>query len=210
MKIYFKILLFLILYSSCQNNKNQIDMELDYDIVPIPKKIKVIQDNKGLAFEKKILVFSNHPEIEKLLKVLKKDIKNVTSLDIDFSMASKEYANMVFDIQENYQDEQYSIHVNEKIHVKGGSYRALAMAKSSLLQILIKNKGSLAFPLVEINDNPDSEYRGLLIDLARMWHDIPTLKNIIDMAAFYKINHIQLHLSDDQSFTFPMEKYPKI
>ena len=49
-----------------------------------------------------------------------------------------------------------------------------------------------------------------MIDLARMWHDVPTLKNVIDMAAFYKINYLQLHLSDDQSFTFPMEKFPKI
>ena len=57
MKIYFKILLFFVLFSSCQNNKNQIDMPLSYDIVPIPKEIKVIQKNKGLAFEKNILVF---------------------------------------------------------------------------------------------------------------------------------------------------------
>ena len=209
-KNYFKLLLFFILCSSCKKNNEIIDMELNYDIIPIPKEIKVIQDNKGLAFEKKILVFSNHSEIEKLLKVFKKDIKNVSSLNIDFSITSKEDANMVFDIQENYQDEQYSIHVNEKIHVKGGSYRALAMAKSSLLQIINKKNEFLVFPLVEINDNPDSEYRGLLIDLARMWHDVPTLKNVIDMAAFYKINYLQLHLSDDQSFTFPMEKFPKI
>ena len=69
MKIYLKILLFFILFSSCQNNKNQINMELNYDIVPIPKEIKVIQNNKGLAFEKNILVFSNQPEIEKLFEV---------------------------------------------------------------------------------------------------------------------------------------------
>ena len=67
MKNYFKLLLFFILCSSCQKNNEIIDMELNYDIIPIPKEIKVIQDNKGLAFEKKILVFSNQPEIEKLL-----------------------------------------------------------------------------------------------------------------------------------------------
>ena len=51
MKIYFKILLFFILFSSCQNNKNQIDMELNYDIVPIPKEIKVIQNNLGKVWD---------------------------------------------------------------------------------------------------------------------------------------------------------------
>ena len=66
------------------------------------------------------------------------------------------------------------------------------------------------FPLVNIKDKPDSEYRGLLIDLARMWHDVPTLKNIIDLASFYKIKYLQLHLSDDQSFTFPSEIFPKL
>ena len=116
MKNYFKILLFFILCSSCQKNNEIIDMELNYDIIPVPKEIEIIQKNKGLSFDKNISVFSNQPEIEKLLKVFKKDIKNVSSLNIDFSITSKEDANMVFDIQENYQDEQYSIHVNEKIH----------------------------------------------------------------------------------------------
>ena len=84
------------------------------------------------------------------------------------------------------------------------------MAKSSLVQLLKLEKNKLIFPMLEIKDKPDSMYRGLLIDLARMWHDVPTLKNIIDLASFYKIKYLQLHLSDDQSFTFPSEKFPKL
>ena len=64
--------------------------------------------------------------------------------------------------------------------------------------------------MLEIEDKPDSEYRGLLVDLARMWHDVSTLKDIIDLASFYKIKYLQLHLSDDQSFTFPSEIFPKL
>ena len=35
-------------------------------------------------------------------------------------------------------------------------------------------------------------------------------KDIIDLASFYKIKYLQLHLSDDQSFTFPSEIFPKL
>ena len=74
-------------------------MELNYDIIPVPKEIEITEKNKGLSFDKNISIFSNQPEIEKLLKVFKNDIKNVTSLDIEFSITSNEDANMIFEIQ---------------------------------------------------------------------------------------------------------------
>ena len=38
----------------------------------------------------------------------------------------------------------------------------------------------------KISDKPDSSYRGLMIDLSRMWHDLESIRNVIDMASLYK------------------------
>ena len=84
------------------------------------------------------------------------------------------------------------------------------MEKTTLLQLSEKDNGHVVLPIIKINDYPDAEYRGLLIDLARKWHSVETIKKIIDLASFYKINYLQLHLTDDQLFTFPSENFPKL
>jgi len=206
-KILF-LTLFTILFS-CQKTEIKLFGE-QTSIVPIPKSINIDPDKRELILSNSILFFTISPEINTLLNVLEKDIESISSMDIKFKETNKIEADLVFEIKNNFEDEEYSIQIGNNIIVNGGSYNALAMAKSSLIQLLKLEKNKLIFPILEIKDKPDSEYRGLLIDLARMWHDVSTLKDIIDLASFYKIKYLQLHLSDDQSFTFPSEKFPKL
>ena len=85
------------------------------------------------------------------------------------------------------------------------------MAKSSLLQIIkLKGNKTIILPKSKIFDMPDSSYRGLMIDLSRMWHSIESIRNVIDLASFYKIKYLQLHLSDDQAFVFPTDSFPNL
>ena len=209
MKTKILFLTLLTILFSCQKTEIKVLGE-QTSIVPIPKTINIDPDKRGLILSNSILFFTSTPEINTLLNVFEKDIESISSMDIKFKETTKIEADLVFEIDKNLEDEEYSIQIGNNIIVNGGSYNALAMAKSSLIQLLKLEKNKLIFPILEIKDKPDSEYRGLLIDLARMWHDVSTLKDIIDLASFYKIKYLQLHLSDDQSFTFPSEKFPKL
>ena len=209
MKTKILFLTFLTILFSCQKTEINLFGE-QTSIVPIPKTINIDPDKRGLILSNSILFFASSSEINTLLNVFEKDIESISSMDIKFKETTKIEADLVFEIDNNLEDEEYSIQIGNNIIVNGGSYNALAMAKSSLIQLLKAEKNKLIFPILEIKDKPDSEYRGLLIDLARMWHDVSTLKDIIDLASFYKIKYLQLHLSDDQSFTFPSEKFPKL
>ena len=209
MKEKILLLIFLTTLYSCQTPQTKVFSE-QINIVPIPKTINIEPDKRKLKLSSSILFFTSSSEINTLLNVFEKDIESISSMDIKFKETTKINADLVFEIDINLEDEEYSIQIGNNIIVNAGSYNALSMAKSSLIQLLKLEKNKLIFPMLEIKDKPDSEYRGLLIDLARMWHDIPTLKNIIDLASFYKIKYLQLHLSDDQSFTFPSEKFPKL
>ena len=202
--------LLLLLFFSCQNEKEIISIELCNDIVPIPKEVTFNDKDKGLAFSKNIFVSYENPTIKPLIQIFKKEIQKITSLNINFLINKENSPDLIFNIDKNLNKEEYQIDINERVFFSGGSYNALVMAKNSLLQLISKKQESIVFPLIKIKDYPDSSYRGLLIDLARLWHDIETLKDVIDLASFYKINHIQLHLTDDQAFTFPTEKYPKL
>ena len=113
-------------------------------------------------------------------------------------------------IDQSLKPEEHKINIDEKVVIIGGSYKAVAAGMISLLHILEGNENELILPIIKIRDYPDASYRGLMIDLARKWHKLETLKKLIDMSAYYKLNYIQLHLTDDQSFTFPSSKYTKI
>ncbi|MCX6874362.1 MAG: family 20 glycosylhydrolase [Verrucomicrobia bacterium] len=69
---------------------------------------------------------------------------------------------------------------------------------------------SAAVARVRHDDNPDKAYRGLMIDVARQYHMIDNLKQIVEMCRLYKVRYLQLHLTDDQGFMFPTKAFPKV
>lgn len=110
-------------------------------------------------------------------------------------------------LDEDFADEEYKLDINSGIVVRGGSYAAVSMGISSMLQLM---NDDLELPKVIIEDQPDTPYRSLMLDLARGWHDMGVLKEIIQLCKWYKINYLHLHLTDDQSFTFPSTAYPEL
>lgn len=83
-------------------------------------------------------------------------------------------------------------------------------ALSTALQLLRPFGDKLSAPSVCIRDYPDKEYRGLMIDLARMWHPIKQVHKYIDLCFLYKIKYLHIHFIDDQSYTLPSKAFPEI
>lgn len=118
--------------------------------------------------------------------------------------------------------EQYRVTVGNRIEVIGGSYQAVAYGTTTLLQwaaqartasTLEEKPGSptiaIGIPRAQIDDCPAFAYRGAMVDVARRYHSIDTLKQIVDLCRFYKVRYLQLHLTDDQAFTFPSKAFPQ-
>ena len=66
--------LLLLLFFSCQNEKEIISIELSNDIVPIPKEVTFNDKDKGLAFSKNIFVSYENPTIKPLIQIFKKEM----------------------------------------------------------------------------------------------------------------------------------------
>ncbi len=93
--------------------------------------------------------------------------------------------------------------------VKDGT--SLAYALASLLLLLEKTDDGLTLPeIAEFSDHPEGTWRGLMIDLARKWHPIKYLYDAVDLCWLYKINRLQLHFTDDQSYTLPCKAFPNL
>ncbi|GAA0797152.1 beta-N-acetylhexosaminidase [Spirilliplanes yamanashiensis] len=61
-----------------------------------------------------------------------------------------------------------------------------------------------------IVDRPRFEYRGAMLDVARHFHAPDEIKAYIDLIAQYKMNHLHLHLSDDQGWRIEIEAWPEL
>jgi len=71
-------------------------------------------------------------------------------------------------------------------------------------------KGPVAIPAVAIEDAPRFGWRGLMIDSARHFQSVETLRSIIDAMAAHKLNTLHWHLVDDQGWRLEIKKYPKL
>jgi len=71
-------------------------------------------------------------------------------------------------------------------------------------------KGPAALPAVSIEDAPRFVWRGLMVDSARHYQSLDTLKAVIDAMAAHKLNTFHWHLVDDQGWRLEIKKYPKL
>ncbi|MFM7839314.1 MAG: family 20 glycosylhydrolase, partial [Chitinophagaceae bacterium] len=53
-------------------------------------------------------------------------------------------------------------------------------------------------------------HRGSMLDVARHFFSVEEVKHYIDLLAFYKMNRLHLHLSDDQGWRIEIKSWPKL
>lgn len=106
--------------------------------------------------------------------------------------------------------EAYRILVDRSALLAGKNYQGVAAGTVTLLQSLRYANGSLSLPHMWVDDAPAYPYRGALIDLARKYHTIGGIEQVIELCRLYKIRYLQLHLTDDQLFMFPSQRFPQV
>ena len=105
--------------------------------------------------------------------------------------------------------ESYRISVTAaSIAVQGPDAAGLFYGAQTLGQLLVRDGGRWAIPAVEIDDAPRFAYRGLMLDVARHFFDVDTVKAVIDRAASLKLNRLHLHLTDDQAWRLALDSRP--
>jgi hexosaminidase len=87
-----------------------------------------------------------------------------------------------------------------------GVLRGLA----TLRQLIAVNPPGAALPFVAIDDAPRFAWRGVLIDTARHFMTLETVKRQIDAMERVKLNVLHFHLSDDQGFRVESKRYPRL
>ncbi len=69
---------------------------------------------------------------------------------------------------------------------------------------------SVPIDAVRIEDMPRFPYRGMLLDVGRNFQSKETVKRLLDLMAFYKLNRFHFHITDDEGWRVEIPSLPEL
>ncbi|MEO9595692.1 family 20 glycosylhydrolase [Rhodopirellula bahusiensis] len=179
-------------------------------LVPLPTDIKTLD---GPDFVLPETVSANTPtdaDWANHLAIFGEHLKRMTDGRQQLQLESEQSGLLQFSHSNELPPEGYTVAVSsDQIRVEASTLKGLTRATATLLQ-LIGDGESKTIPQLQIEDAPKLAYRNLMIDMGRNPHSIALLKETIDLLWFYKVDSVQLHLTDDQRIAFPSTAFPKL
>lgn len=120
-------------------------------------------------------------------------------------------------LKENLGDEGYQLDITHNKVIlsaatEGGMFYAIQTLRQMFPAEIESGKISEAIMLrqVSITDIPKYEWRGSMIDISRSFFGPEYIRKHIDRMAFYKLNRLHLHLTDDQGWRIEIKELPKL
>lgn len=208
-KFTLSIVLSVLMLMSCQEKVVEVSLE-NHAIIPIP--VNVSTTDSDFLLDKAVTIFMEEgQDLDAISNLLQSWIYEATGLNLD--VVQKENDKKIhLRIDEDFTSykEAYRIDIqSDKIELIGSDQAGLFYAAQSFRQLLdgVKGKKILIQGGV-IEDHPAYEYRGMMLDVARHFFPLADVKQLIDQLASYKINHLHLHLSDDQGWRIEIKSWP--
>ena len=124
-----------ILLLSCSEKVKYVDKEANVNVVPLPKDVNVIIPNKYIILPKEIQVFIDNNQKENLFNLISNDFKKLSYSNSFELVTNKNRSNLSIEIDDELDNEEYEINISNKVVIKGGSFSALKIARSTLLQL---------------------------------------------------------------------------
>ncbi|GAA1439784.1 beta-N-acetylhexosaminidase [Leifsonia poae] len=117
------------------------------------------------------------------------------------------------EVPEDARAEGYNLAVTaEGVRIGAASAAGAFWGVQTLRQLLPVECASdpLTIEPVIIRDRPRYAYRGAMLDVARHFFAPAEVRRFIDAIVLLKINHLHLHLTDDQGWRIQIERWPNL
>lgn len=110
--------------------------------------------------------------------------------------------------------EGYELSVTDSVvTVKSPTVAGIFYGLQTIRQLLPASSAAGEQPLLAngiIRDHPRFAIRGSMLDVARHFFSVADVKRYIDLLAYYKLNTLHMHLSDDQGWRIEIKKWPRL
>ena len=115
-------------------------------------------------------------------------------------------------------DEGYQLSISpDLVRIAASQPAGLFHGVQTLRQLLPPAIESSAFqpgpwrlPAGTISDTPRFAWRGVMLDVSRHFFTVQDMTRYIDLLAYYKINQLHIHLSDDQGWRIQIKSWPNL
>ncbi|WP_026359521.1 family 20 glycosylhydrolase [Sphingomonas sp. PR090111-T3T-6A] len=107
-------------------------------------------------------------------------------------------------------DETYRLEVTPKaITIRASGDAGLFYGAETLWQLVASAKGG-RISAVRIDDKPAFAWRGVMLDSARHFQPAAYVEQLLDRMAAAKLNVFHWHLTDDEGWRIPIDRYPRL
>jgi len=110
-------------------------------------------------------------------------------------------------------EEAYSLNVSEGngVKISGNDSSGVFYGIQSLLALMpAKKQDQVIVESMEVLDSPRFGYRSFLLDVSRNFTKKEDVLKLIDLLAMYKINKLNLHLSEDEGWRIEINGLPEL
>ena len=170
-------------------DKSQLDL-----IIPTPNKIDFFEGQMDLKTKYSINIDESLNLSFDFAKSLMSGVAKIVS--------NNEEADIKISFIENLTKESYELNIdNNSISIFASDRAGALYGLQSLKQIfLVAKLEETAIRNLKITDSPKFSYRGMLLDISRNFYGPKKIKQILDYLSFFKINHLDFRLTDDEGW----------
>jgi hexosaminidase len=192
-------------------------------IIPRPVLITATGDCFTLKAKSSIYVDEGSDELTRIGEYLTGKLEPLSGFAPEVkSISGKSRSGNIYltlsDLDEKYGDEGYELDITKKmIKLSAKKPAGIFRGIQTILQIvaltpdsLKKQNGLLKIATGTIEDHPEYSYRGAMLDVSRHFFGVDDVKQFIEYLAFYKMNVLHLHLSDDQGWRIEIKSWPDL
>ncbi|KAK9892922.1 hypothetical protein WA026_022789 [Henosepilachna vigintioctopunctata] len=139
---------------------------------------------------------------------------DIEKIVIVLSLTNSDHVKLILNTDESYQLNIKPIKNKISIHITAKNFFGVRHGLETLSQLIwwdeYSNGGILKIlKTASVKDHPVFAYRGLMIDTARNYMSIDTLKRVIVGMSANKLNIFHWHITDSQSFPLVLPRLPK-
>ncbi len=203
-------LLFIILLMSSSKQNNEIFPGL----VPAPYHIEFLDSNLDINEALGLDYNSEDKNLTNIITLAKSELSSIGYKATESNNINGQ-TKLSIGVNQNISEspESYKLKIDAKgIEITGSDYAGTFYGMQTLIQILetIKINNTNTVSSIMISDSPRFKWRGMLLDVGRHMFPADFIKRYIDIIASHKMNVFHWHLTEDQGWRMPIEKYPKL
>lgn len=186
-------------------------------IIPQPAFFETTNEKFRFTAGAQIVVAPASPVLLRIANGLANHLRTATGFALPVVAASgaETRGNIVLTLGDDTTPgaEGYALRVaSDEITLQAHAPAGLFYGAQTLRQLLpdVTGDNTLEITGVQIRDVPRFEWRGSMLDVARHFFTAQDVKRYIDLMAFYKMNVLHLHLTDDQGWRIEIKSWDRL